>query len=278
MPALAQQDQFARRSRWIEVFNRGRKPVNFATETSVPWVRVSPSRGEVSGTNDVRLDVTVDWAAVPEGRTNTSIEIRGSDGGRVVIAAPVMKQPTSAVIAPGSFLESAGYVAIEAGHYARAVSSEDIFWQILPGFGNTDGGVTPFPVTADSRKLSSTSPRLEYRLQTTSAGEAKVELTVAPTLAFVPGRGLRVAVSFDDAPPRQIDLAIPAGGSPSPWASSVLDGVRKVVTTHQLARPGAHVLKYWMIDPGVVLERVVVDFGGVRPSYLGPPESLRSGR
>lgn len=189
-----------------------------------------------------------------------------------------MKQPKAVVVAPGSFLESEGYVAIEAAHYARAVSTEGVSWQTLPGFGNTEGAVTPFPVTASTRKLSNTSPRLEYRLQTTSAGEAKVELTVAPTLAFIPGRGLHVAVSFDDGLPRQIDLTIPAGDSPSPWATSVLDGVRKVVTSHQLAQPGAHVLKYWMIDPGVVLERVVVDFGGVRQSYLGPPESLRSGR
>jgi hypothetical protein len=269
-------DQFAPRPKWIEVFDRGRAPVSFSIETSAPWLHVCPSKGELTSVADLRLDVNVDWAAAPEGRTDASIRIRGSDSGTVDIAAPVVKQPSSSVITPGSFNESEGYIAIEATHFARAVGSEGVTWQTLPGFGRTDGGVTPFPVTAASRTLSATSPRLEYRLHTTSVGEANVELTLAPTLAFVPGRGLRVAVSFDEEPPQTIDLALPVAGSDAEWARSVLDGVRKVVTRHELSQQGAHILKFWMIDPGVVLERVVVDFGGMRPSYLGPPESLRT--
>ena len=233
--------------------------------------------GVLRAARDLQADRARSGAFAAVGGSTARIDRRGGVGGDtgVVIGAPVVKQPSSLVIAPGSYVESDGYIAIEATHFAKAVGSEDVSWQSLPGFGRTAGGVMPIPVTAARHELSQASPRLEYFLFTTSAGEANVELTLAPTLAFVPGRGLRAAVSFDAEPPQIMDLALAVDGSPAEWARSVLDGVCKVVTTHEFLGKGAHVLKFWMIDPGVVLERIVVDFGGVRDSYLGPPESVR---
>ena len=76
--------------------------------------------------------------------------------------------------------------------------------------------------------------------------------------------GLRYAVSFDEGTPVEV-----SGG-----AASAIANVRKM--NQQLAIPtaGQHVLKVWMIDPGMVLDKIVIDTGGLAESYLGPPESL----
>ena len=105
------------------------------------------------------------------------------------------------------------------------------------------------------------------------AGPIEVEATLAPTLNFVPGRGLRYAISFDGQPPEIIDAL--AHNSLADWEKSVADSVRTITSTHRLAAPGYHTLKFWMVDSGVVLQKLVVDLGGVKPSYLGPPESYR---
>ena len=97
---------------------------------------------------------------------------------------------------------------------------------------------------------------------------------------FVPGRGLRFAVSFDDAPP-QTAILLPADytarNGNRDWEESVKDNARAVKTKFTLAGPGYHTLKLWMVDPGVVLQKLVVDLGGLKPSYLGPPESYFHG-
>jgi len=53
----------------------------------------------------------------------------------------------------------------------------------------------------------------------------------------------------------------------------VRDSARLASTAHTITTAGYHTLKVWMVDPAVVIQKIVVDLGGIKPSYLGPPES-----
>lgn len=133
--------------------------------------------------------------------------------------------------------------------------------------------MTVLPVTAPSAEPPQPAPVLEYRMYLFEGGKFNVEAILAPTLNFVPGRGLRFALSFDDQPPQVIDAL--AQNSHKDWAKAVSDGVRKVNFPLDVAAPGYHTLKVRMVDPGVVLEKLVVSHDPPPPSYLGPPESYR---
>ena len=96
------------------------------------------------------------------------------------------------------------------------------------------------------------------------SGTVAVEPILDPALSLVPGRGLRNAVSFDDETPQVVDAL--ANNNTEAWEASVKDSVRKARSTHNIANPGFHILKFWMVDPGVVLRKLVVNPGGVKPS------------
>ena len=76
-------------------------------------------------------------------------------------------------------------------------------------------------------------------------------------------------MALDDAEPEQIK----GRGKKDNWAQEVLNNVRQVQTTITVDKPGAHTLSFHPEDTGVVLQKIVVDTGGLKPSYLGPPES-----
>ena len=168
------------------------------------------------------------------------------------------------------------YVSIEAEHYTQAVDAGPISWQRLPDFGRTLGGVTTIPVaTAPTAAPGGRSPHLEYRFALPLAGPVTVQAYLAPTQDFTNTIGLRYAVSIDDEAPQIINLhtGVKPGESNQLWERMVAANIILKTSQHSLAAAGPHVLKFWRVDPGVVLEKLVVNQGTLPASYLGPPES-----
>lgn len=166
-------------------------------------------------------------------------------------------------------------VSIEAAHFTKAINSNGINWQVLPNHGRTADAVTTFPVTAAEQKLTAASPHLQYEVYTYNADSFKINAYFSPTLNFHnTAAGLQYAISVDDEVPQIISINKEDKNSISGiWNKWVAENIIIKTSKHNISTSGKHTVKYWMVNSGVVLQKLVLDFGGVKQSYLGPPET-----
>lgn len=167
------------------------------------------------------------------------------------------------------FLEKDGYISIEAENFVRAQGTEMVQWEVIPYLGKTGSGMTTFP--QNIYPTAGEQIYLEYDIETLSAGEVELHILLSPTLNFNQNRGLRYAVSFNggketivnfnrDYDVRQMEQ----------WQAN---SINETITTHTIKEPGKQTLRFRVLDPGIVLQKILINLGGLKESYLGPPQS-----
>ncbi|MDF2932091.1 MAG: glycosyhydrolase [Chryseobacterium sp.] len=171
------------------------------------------------------------------------------------------------------FQEKDGYVSIEAENFARMNNSDRIHWEVIPDFGKTKSGITTFPQNAYPK--AGENIYLEYDINFESKGEFEVQLLLAPTLNYNHNKGLRYEISFGDGTPQTVNFNGHYKGELGKWQS---EHIIKSITKHQISQPGKHTLRFRVLEQGIVLEKILIDTGGLKTSYLGAPESEYSGK
>ena len=256
---------------FFDVFDNGSQPLAWQATASAPWIQLSQTSGTTA--DDARIWVSLDWAKAPAGATLAgTVTVRGAGAGRVVNVSAV--RPAGLLDFHG-FIEENGAVAIEAAHFARARPGAGAAWQMVPGLGRQGDAVTPLPATAPSLDTTAAAlrqaPMLEYDVQVFTPGAVAITAFCRPTHTIHAGRGLRYAIALNDEPPRIIDLE--SEEYSQVWAGNILRTAALGQSQHRVAAHGRQVLKIWMIDPGVVLDKLVLSTQSLPPSFLGPPET-----
>jgi hypothetical protein len=281
---------------YIDVFNRGTGSFQFTTKASQPWIKLSRDAGSVE--EEERLYVEIDWNAVPEGTTGGSITIQqGNIAVPVIVSAIKRSLPKAKERFFGSL---AGEFSIPAEKFSANIPGKQATWMVLPDLGRSESCMGIYPVTAAST-TPATAPRLEYKIFLSDTGKTKVCLGVLPTQDVNPARGLRIAAAIDGGEPKIVDArkgfydefkeytkenlsrskvlkplpplgenyALVSRGQPR--RNEIFDNQRWLDVDFNVKRTGIHTLKVFMIDPEVVLERIVVNPDNNHPSYFGAP-------
>jgi hypothetical protein len=267
-PTLAPFERFGQPDRRVEIFNRGTKPFNFVARSNSPWLVVVDARGSVETSQTIRLGV--DWAKAPSGTSEAEVAIRGPKGSALVLPVRIVNRAEPPAAA--GFIEADGHVAIEAEHFAHSQAVGGVEWKVVPGLGRTLSTVTPLPQSPASFAVRA-GPSLDYEVQLFSTGDVTIEVVASPSLDVAGGRGLRYAIAIDDETPLVVDLL--AEDNEQAWGQSVIEAARIGRSSHRIAQPGRHRIRLWAVDPGVVVQRLVLATRPLPRTALGPPESLR---
>lgn len=171
---------------------------------------------------------------------------------------------------PYLFIDENGYISIEAEHYSRAMNGKTTDWLIIPDLGRTLSGVTTTPSTATPDE----NTYLEYDFETSYNGNATVYILLSPTLNFNDNKGLRYAVSINGGKEEIVNFNGQYNDQKIWWSwNAWAINETTVQQTISSSPTNWHTLRFRPLDPGIVLQKIMIDFGGLKPSYLGAPES-----
>lgn len=169
------------------------------------------------------------------------------------------------------FKEAFGFVSIEAEHFNRKNNPGNIGWQIIPQMGKTLSAVTTIPSNVYPQPQDEVY--LEYDIWFETTGDFQVSVMVSPTLNFNRNRGLRYAVSFNGGPEQVVNFNKTFDMNlMEQWQAN---SINITTTRHIISQTGLNTLRFRVLEPGIVLQKILIDTGGLKPSYLGAPESIR---
>ena len=271
---------------YIDVFNKGVGSLKWKAASSAPWILIDKKAGKTL--YEDRIMVSVDWSKAPVGESGSGfVDIYTDNNEKETVYVSVFNPVAPSVEElKGLYVENNGYVSIDAAKFHRKQEIGEIKFDIVDGLGFDNKVVRlgdPFAKTPYYDGLLLTSnyvapvrgnkfPVLEYDFYSFQTGPVDVYTYMLPIFPLDDEHGSRYGVMVDNSP-----VYLPEAGAPyysTLWIQSVLRNCRINKTTHFIDKPGKHTVKIYCGHPGMMLQKIVVDFGGLKKSYMGP-ESTR---
>ncbi|WP_160686592.1 glycosyl hydrolase 115 family protein [Clostridium sp. C2-6-12] len=259
----------------ITISNGGNTEFAYKLEASEAWIKVEDIQGTISDGKTIM--VSVDWNKVSK-TSNGFITILGAgEKVKVDVTAEVIEVDS---LPNMTFVETHDVISIEAEHAVSKVSKSNVEWKVLENYGRTLSSVKMFPTTVSFEKIDE-APYLEYSLRVNEEAEYTLTTYVAPTNNLSEKSRLKYAVAFDGEASTIAD-ALPKdffAGSyiNNIWCDAVLENIHITTTVHKLSK-GIHTLRFYGLDAGLVLQKLVLSKGKLPYSYFGPEESYYVGK
>ena len=169
-----------------------------------------------------------------------------------------------------------GYISIEAEHTYNRKDASSAKWTVIPYMGRTLSGISLMPYTSKTDQA-----RLTYRFKTDGVKTAKVHVVTKSTLDFLDKGGLVYDLSVDGQTPINVNFNKDLNEKPENIYSKYYPTVASRVVEQVVELPldsnsDIHTLTIHPQDPGIVFEKIIIDFGGYSKQFLFGKESPKT--
>ena len=280
--ALLTFSDFKRKSRFFEMFNTGQRSVEWNATASDPWILLNRKKGVLSRQDTVW--VQVDWSKIRPGAAPQGIiTVRTKNTAEKILVTLFSPDGVTDSLS-GQLVEYNGVVSIPAAAFRRKSENEQIKMEVIDQLGYEGQSVMMGSPTAPIQNAKrSDAPNLQYDFYTWGCGRVEVYTYVLPTFPLNSNRDFgfhessneqtTYGVSIDDGA-----ITFPTSSAPEysqTWSENVLRNAAVTKSSLYIDKPGKHTLKVICGDPGIVVQKIVMDLGGMSSSYLGPPPTIK---
>ena len=266
----------------VTLYSRSDLKAEYKVLKKPGWLSVEPMEGWLDGVSQkkVRLNLTLIKQRLPETNQDTiqdSLEIATPEG-KCEITVPVYTgnlQDKKNV-----FVDTMGYLSIEAAHYVNSVpgnyKDRQVKFENLQGYGKTNSAIKAFPSDACTVP-GQDAPYLEYQFVLEESGTYEAEFYMQPSNPVTRENQLLYAVRINEEMTETVNAVekdYQVGDQAEKWAEGVLSQIRRQTVSIK-CRAGFNTLRVYHVTPGFVLEKIVIYPMGEKPeeSYLGPAET-----
>ena len=280
--ALPAFDNYLRRTYPVEIYNRGGGTLAWTAHASEPWVVLSKSAGKTA--DEERITVGIDWEKAPSGNAvPAQIVFRAGEQSEKVLVSLFNPTAPSRAELRDIYVENNGCVSIPAAGCHRVRENDRIKITVVEDLGIEGPALQLGDPTAPLQIFRSRDvPCAEYDFYAFDAGSVDVYTYVLPTFPLHADRDFRIGENTNTDTKYSVQIDDGALATPSSshveyaqvWFESVLRNCAVNKSTLHIDKPGRHTLRIRVGDPGIVLQKIVLDFGGMKRSYLGPQSTL----
>lgn len=272
-------DDLNRQKYFVDIFLSKNQTVKWTASVSNNWIRLSQNNGLLTpapGNEQARIWVDIDWRAFQNKEANGRIVFSSGDK-KITLIVQARKINQSDFPANNTFIENNGFVDMHASHYTRQTSKPSSQWKLINGLGYTGNAIEALPLSVKSKPLTdpdsvkSRNASVEYDFYTLSSTTPSVTVFALPTHPVNNNYDVRYAVSIDDEPLKIVDIK--TFGRSEEWKQDVLRNRAERKIEMPFLKSGKHTLKIYCIDPGVILDEIRIDLGGLKKAYSSLPET-----